>query len=113
MQTAWLTPAGIYLPKVNKRNTRTRYEICSKLAIKIPERHHWRRSGIYIMIFDHISHLVRVFPLLTLSRLMLAGTENLVVELLLWAVQIKGKQTNKQTKYQSTFNLDPRENFVF
>ena len=28
------TPAGIYLPKVNKRNTRTRCEICSKLTIK-------------------------------------------------------------------------------
>ena len=26
--------------KVNNRNTRTRCEICSKLAIKIPERRH-------------------------------------------------------------------------
>ena len=25
-------PAGIYLPKVNNRNTRTRYEICSELT---------------------------------------------------------------------------------
>ena len=31
-------PAGIYLLKVNNRNTRTRCEICSKLTIKIPER---------------------------------------------------------------------------
>ena len=106
METAWLTPAGIYLLKVNKRNTRTRYEICSKLAIKIPERHHWRRSGIYIMNFEHISHLVRVFTLLTLSRLMPAGTEHLVVQLLLWAVQIKGKQTNKQTNKISV-NIQP------
>ena len=30
--------AGIYLLKVNKRNTRTRCEMCSKLIIKIPER---------------------------------------------------------------------------
>ena len=37
-------PAGIYMFKVNKRNTRTRCEICSKLTIKIPERHHWRVS---------------------------------------------------------------------
>ena len=29
-------PAGIYLLKVNNRNTRTRCEICSKLTIKIP-----------------------------------------------------------------------------
>ena len=33
-------PAGIYLLKVNNRNTRTRCEICSKLVIKIPERRH-------------------------------------------------------------------------
>ena len=30
-------PAGIYLLKVNNRNTRTRCEIFSKLTIKIPE----------------------------------------------------------------------------
>ena len=30
--------ADIYLLKVNKRNTRTRCEICSKLTIKTPER---------------------------------------------------------------------------
>ena len=33
-------PAGIYLLKVNNRNTRTRCEICSKLAINTPERRH-------------------------------------------------------------------------
>ena len=32
---AW-APAGIYLLKVNNRNTRTRCEICSKLTLKIP-----------------------------------------------------------------------------
>ena len=31
-------PAGIYLLKVNNRNTRARREICSKLTIKTPER---------------------------------------------------------------------------
>ena len=31
-------PAGIYLLKVNNRNTRTRCEICSKLTIKTPEK---------------------------------------------------------------------------
>ena len=31
-------PASIYLLKVNKINTRTRGEICSKLTIKTPER---------------------------------------------------------------------------
>ena len=32
------SPVGIYLLKVNKRNTRTRCEICSKLTIKTPKR---------------------------------------------------------------------------
>ena len=36
-----INPNGIYLLKVNKRNTRTRCEICSKLTIKTPERHRW------------------------------------------------------------------------
>ena len=30
-------PAGIYLFKVNNRNTRTKCEICSQLTIKTPE----------------------------------------------------------------------------
>ena len=34
-------PAGIYLLKVNKTNTRIRCEICSKLTIKILEWRHW------------------------------------------------------------------------
>ena len=56
-------PVGIYLLKVNNRNTRTRCEMCSKLTIKTPVR----RSGVFIVNFEHISHLVLVFPLLTLS----------------------------------------------
>ena len=34
-------PAYIYLLKVNKKNTRKRCEICSKLTIKTPERRQW------------------------------------------------------------------------
>ena len=62
--------------KVNSRNTRTRCEICSKLIIKTSERRHWhhlRRSGVFIVAFEHILHLALVFLLLTLSRLMSAG----------------------------------------
>ena len=59
-------PVGIYLLKVNTRNTRTRCEICSKLTIKTPERR-WHRSGVFIVNFEHISHLVLVFLLLTLN----------------------------------------------
>ena len=71
-------PVGIYLFKVNKRNTITRCEICSKLTIKTPERRQsrrsgvfsvnfGRRSGVFIVNFEHISHLVIVFLLLTLN----------------------------------------------
>ena len=64
---------GIYLLKGNNRNTRKRWEMCSKLTIKIPERRQWRRSRINFINFKHISHLVLVFLLLTLGRYMPAG----------------------------------------
>ena len=60
-------PAGIYLLKLNNRNTRTRCEKFSKLTIKIPERRQWHRSGVFIINFEHSSHLVLVFLLLTLN----------------------------------------------
>ena len=60
-------PAGVYLLKVNNRNTSTRCGIYSKLAIKIPERRQGRRSGTFIVNFEHILHLVLVFLLLTLD----------------------------------------------
>ena len=49
---------------IKKKKTRARFEIHSELTIKMPER---RRSGIFIVNFEHISHLVLVFLLLTLS----------------------------------------------
>ena len=61
-------PAGNYLFKVNNRSTKTRCEICSKLTIKTPERRDWRHSGVFIVNFEHISHLVLDFLLLTLNR---------------------------------------------
>ena len=61
-------PACNYMLKVNNRNTRTRCGICSRLTIKTPKQHPWRRSGLFIVNFKHISHLVLVFLLLTLSR---------------------------------------------
>ena len=56
-------PASIYLFKVNSRNTKKGCKICSKL-IKTPERRHWRRSHVFIVNFEHISHLF----LLTLDK---------------------------------------------
>ena len=59
-------PPGNYMFKVDNRSTRTRCKIFSKLTIKLPERLHWHHSGIFNVIFEHISHLVQVLLLLTL-----------------------------------------------
>ena len=63
------SPAGIYLLKVNNINTRSSCEICLKLTVKTRERHHRRRSDVFTVNFEHISHLVIVFLLLTLMLL--------------------------------------------
>ena len=69
-------PACIYLLEVNNRNTRKRWEICSKLTIKTPElikttkttaRRNWRRFGDLMIKFKHIPHLLVVLLLLNLS----------------------------------------------
>ena len=49
--------ANIYLLiTANNRNTRKRSEICSKITINTPERSQWRRSRVFIVNFEHISH---------------------------------------------------------
>ena len=32
-------------------------ELCSKLTLKTPKRRQWRRFGVFIVNFEHISHL--------------------------------------------------------
>ena len=54
-------------PKLSSRS-----EICSKLTVKTPER---GCSGVFIVNFEHILHLVQVFLLLTLSKYVPAGTD--------------------------------------
>ena len=56
-----MNPAGIYLLKFNKFNTRTRCQ--------------WHHSGVFIVNFEHISHLVLVFLLLTLNMYLAAGKD--------------------------------------
>ena len=51
IETLEFDPAGIYMFKVNNRNTRTRCERCSKLTIKIPELRQLCRSGVFIVNF--------------------------------------------------------------
>ena len=48
-------------------------EICSKLIIKTIEQRLWDRSGVFIVNFEHITHLFLLFLLLTLNKQMLAG----------------------------------------
>ena len=55
-------PAGNYMLKINDGNTRTRFKICSKLQKK------HQNDAIGAVNFEHITHLVLVFLLLTLSR---------------------------------------------
>ena len=62
------TQPAIACSKLIIETPRTEYKICSKLTIKTPERHQWRRVGVFIDNFEHISHLVIVLLLLTLSR---------------------------------------------
>ena len=57
-------PSGNYIFKVNNRNTRARCEICSKL------QRHKRRSGVFLVNLEYVSHLGLVFLLLTLIRQM-------------------------------------------
>ena len=66
-------PTGNYMFKVSNRNTRTGCEICSKLTITTPER----PSGVFIINFEHISHLALFFLLLTLNMYLLAGLCNI------------------------------------
>ena len=56
MANQMMTPANIYLLKANNSNT-TKSCICSNLTIKTPERHQWRRSGVFIVNFEHILQL--------------------------------------------------------
>ena len=55
-------PDNIYLFKVNNRSTRKRS------YMKAPERYQRSRSCDFIVNFEHISHLFRMFLLLTLNK---------------------------------------------
>ena len=70
-----LNPAGIYLLQVNSR--------C--------------RSGVFIVNFEHISHLALVFLLLILNRYMSAGLRFILHELVNFCVR---------TKILSTYQMD-------
>ena len=49
--------------KVNNRNTRKRYEMCSKLTITTPEGRQSPRSDVFIVNFEANPHHALVFLL--------------------------------------------------
>ena len=60
-------PVGIYLLTIETPEKGVK-SIKTELTIKTPERRQWRCSGVSIVNFEQISHLVLVFLLLTLRR---------------------------------------------
>ena len=72
------------------------YEIYSKLKIKTPESRQWRRSGVFIAKFEHISNIAVVFLLMSLTKYMRAEKEYL--EVAFWTilqVQLKNRNLDK------------------
>ena len=63
--------------------------------MKTPERRQWRRSGVSIVNFEHISHLLLVFLLWTLNKSMLAGIGPTRFLALKW---LRNRQANKKNK---------------
>ena len=62
---SFFSPAKIFLFKVSNINSIKRCDICSKLIIiNTPERRQLRRSGVFIVNFEHISNLFQLFQLL-------------------------------------------------
>ena len=56
--------ANNYLFKVNNKNTKKSCEICSGLTINTPEPFYRPRYGVFIVKFEHVSHLFLVLLLL-------------------------------------------------
>lgn len=65
----------IYVPSLHLPlcNTITMCDICVRLTLNTPERRHSRRSGVIVVNFAQILHML--FPLLTLNKQMLTGLE--------------------------------------
>ena len=61
-------PLNKYIFEVNKRNFTWKYEICSQLTIETSERRQWPHPDVFIVNFEHISHLFLNFLLLTLNK---------------------------------------------
>ena len=74
------SPAGNYMFKVNNRNTRTKVWNMFKVNNKAT-RTTWRRSGGFIINFEHISHLCSSVSIVKLKHVNAGweGTEEAIV----------------------------------
>ena len=63
--------AGIFLFKVSSGITKTIREICSELITVTPEWRYWILSGVFFANYEQISHIILLFPLLTINKKML------------------------------------------
>ena len=80
--------ANICLFKVNNRNTRKRFEICLKLSMITPERRHWRHSGVFIVNFDHISHLFSGVSIIDFEQVNGSRVSNAFENEIIWSSYI-------------------------
>ena len=77
-------PANIYLFKVNNKNTRKKLWNMFKVNNKNNRAASWLRSGVFIVNFEHISHLIITFLMLTLNKEILAGLTQISTQKGLW-----------------------------
>ena len=89
-----------------------RYEICSKLTIKTPKRRHWRRFGVFIVNFEHISHLcssvsIASFEQVNVGWVIIKTAKNCFLRF--DNLNLRGKKTEKK-KMKFTFETWNREN---
>ena len=78
--------------------TLSRCEICLKITMKTPEWCHWRCSGIFLVNFEHISHLFLV------SLQMFASV--------VWLVPIHFLPPNSQARKNTTLHLNMHKTSV-
>ena len=68
---------GIYLLKVNNRNTRTRCKICSKLTIKSPKRHQNDAIGLVLVCLLLTLNILHTYSIVSIVNFehVIAGWE--------------------------------------
>ena len=103
------SPTIIYLLKVSSVSTRKNGKICSKLPLKTLKQ----RSTISNVDVEHISHLLLLFLMLTLSKQMFAGTHpiNLKTLKLFWQ-SLTDVQMSQWNNY-STLVIPKKHCFVY